>query len=127
MKQGQLRARLNADKTSLTLGLPGADGNLRTLDLASAKEVEQLIRVLCEYRNQMVPGVPATLDSATVDVDETGGVWAAAAGRHQGLRPVFFRHATFGWLGFLLTDENAETLAEALTAPLQDDAPRTVN
>jgi hypothetical protein len=66
----------------------------------------------------MQPPVPLDPAGQDIAVDTLHGAWNVPDFLHDGKKQLFFRHAAFGWVGFLLEEQNAAALAKALSQPL---------
>ncbi len=101
---------LSNDRDAVTLRMTARDGSIETL--LDSVELDGLIAQLARYRRSLKMPHPSRpqMDDASKGVRTPP--WLLGEGGRD--RLLAFLHPGFGWLNFVLAQENADTLAKAL-------------
>jgi hypothetical protein len=118
MNKMTLRVGLREDRQEAVIELWLDEQPLGHIFLDPAT-LEKHIRDCAAHRAQMPDEVPRDLDPGSrLEGSVYDPIWRIPAQRHEGGRILALRHPGIGWLGFVIPEHEAKSLAEWLTKDL---------
>lgn len=103
--------RLDEDLKTVTVSFPSVPPVALKLD---AREVDEMLRNLGEFRAAMQPEAPRTFDRGQLVPTAADPLWQSEPDGISGGSLLHLRDPRFGWLHYLLPRDEARKLADLL-------------